>query len=376
MPDRQAELDEKEAVMTTVPEHSPSVVGAVPAGGLLAVHAHPDDETLATGGLLATWAAAGETVTLVTCTRGEQGEVIGDDPDHLEGDGPRLAEHREAELAAALDALGVHDHAFLDTLPVPHGSSPTGNPARYEDSGMAWVGEGDAGLSGQAGAAEALPAGALVGGSLDEQASRLAELVRVRRPDVVVTYEPGGGYGHPDHVRAHQITMRAVELAAHASTTAAAHRPREVWWAVQPPAELRAARARLAEVVRTVAAAKGVGNRGAGGDDLARGALPDPAGPLPAVASGHDEVAVTVDTRPVLDRVEAALRAHATQVHLVTRFDVAPAAVTPGGGEGPALVGTYALSNDVLVPWLGVEHYARAPRPLPDDCQPASSDER
>src|SRR6478609_7192343 len=101
-------------------------------GGVLAVHAHPDDETLATGALLATWAASGLPVTLVTCTRGERGEVIGAGLAALEGDGPALAAHREHELAAALAALGVGDHVFLDG-----GVGP-----RYEDSGMAWLSSG------------------------------------------------------------------------------------------------------------------------------------------------------------------------------------------------------------------------------------------
>jgi len=105
-------------------------------GGLLAVHAHPDDETLATGGLLATWARAGRPVTVVTCTRGELGEVIGGELAHLAGDGPALAAHRETELAGALGALGVADHVFLDTV------AP---PARFVDSGMAWAGAGRAG---------------------------------------------------------------------------------------------------------------------------------------------------------------------------------------------------------------------------------------
>src|SRR5690349_18876390 len=164
-------------------------------GGLLAVHAHPDDESLATGALLATWAASGRPVTLVTCTRGERGEVIGDALAHLEGDGPALAAHRETELAAALAALGVTDHVFLDSV-------GPGGAARYEDSGMAWLG------AGRAGSADDVPPGAFVAVPLDEAARRLAHVLRSRRPEVVVTYEPAGGYGHPDHVRAHDVTTR------------------------------------------------------------------------------------------------------------------------------------------------------------------------
>ncbi|WP_253182096.1 PIG-L family deacetylase, partial [Cellulosimicrobium cellulans] len=199
----------------------------VPDGGLVAVHAHPDDETLATGALLATWAAAGERVTVVTCTRGERGEVI-DTPSHptgvgrLEGDGPALAAHREGELAAALSALGVRDHVFLDAAGEP--------AARYTDSGMAWAAPGIARATAEA----QLPAGAFVGVPLDEAATRLAAVLRARRPAVVVTYEDGGGYGHPDHVRTHEVTVRALELLAGSGEDVPA-----LWQAVAPESAVR-----------------------------------------------------------------------------------------------------------------------------------------
>ena len=341
-----------------------SPVPLVPRGALLVVHAHPDDETLATGGLLATWAASGEHVTLVTCTRGERGEVIGDELAHLEGDGAALAAHREEELVVALDALGVQEHVYLDQLGAPGGPHDADAPHRYEDSGMAWVGDDAAGLSGQAGAAAVLPANALVAGSVDEQATRLAELVRVRRPAVVVTYEPGGGYGHPDHVRAHEITMRALALATEPSSASPAHAPEDVWWAVVPAQTLRRARAALGDAVRagTLAAESTM--------------LPDPDGPLPALAADLYPPEIVVDTRPVLGQVETALRAHATQVHAVGRL--APDnGVGPDDTDAPVLVGAYALSNDILVPWVAHEHYARAtPRSASRPVQPAPSVER
>ena len=157
-----------------VPVRRDPAGGRSPSGGLLAVHAHPDDETLATGGLLATWAGAGRPVTVVTCTRGELGEVIGATLAHLEGDGPALAAHREGELAAALAALGVADHVFLDT--VADGDLA---PGRFSDSGMAWTGVGAAGR------VDDLPDGAFVAASLDDAARRLARVLRSRRPDVV-----------------------------------------------------------------------------------------------------------------------------------------------------------------------------------------------
>src|SRR5690625_7178047 len=89
-----------------------------PGNGILAVHAHPDDETLTHGATLALWARAGQPVTIVTCTRGEQGEVIPPELKYLEGDGPALAAVRETELAAATRALGVSAPAFLAQLPL------------------------------------------------------------------------------------------------------------------------------------------------------------------------------------------------------------------------------------------------------------------
>lgn len=309
----------------------------VPAGALLAVHAHPDDETLATGALLATWAAAGRPVTVVTCTRGERGEVV-DTPSHptglahLEGDGPALAAHRETELAAALAALGVADHAFLDALPEPSGE-------RYEDSGMAWVAPGIAGPAPDSGptAFSRVP--------LDEAAARLAAVVRDRRPAVVATYERGGGYGHPDHVRTHEVTVRALDLAA----DPVAPLPGEpwsadLWQAVAPAHELRAAREELAgsPTARALAGRAGL-------------TFPLPDGALPPVARDAGELdgrTADVATGPVLDRLLEAMRAHATQVQHARALPPAEA-----GARGAGVVGCYALSNGVLAPVLAHESY-------------------
>lgn len=300
---------------------------------LLAVHAHPDDESLATGALLASWAAAGHPVTLVTCTRGERGEVIGADLAHLEGDGAALAAHREHELAAALRALGVGEHHFLDALAA---SQDGGQGVRYEDSGMAWVG----GAVGTAGLPDDVPEAAFVSVPLDRAAAALAALVVERRPAVVVTYDAGGGYGHPDHVRAHEVTVRALELARPLLVAAGAQVPTLLCPTV-PTRDLRELRRRLTQV--------------SWGRDLASEGLtfPDPDGDLPAVASDDREVVLDVDVRPVLDAVMAALEAHGTQVQAVTR----PA---PHGadGAGGAVLGAYALSNDVVAAVGSVERYA------------------
>lgn len=172
---------------------------------LLAVHAHPDDETIFTGALLATWAAAGRPVTVVTCTRGERGEVIPEDLGHLRNDPEALAAHRERELASALRRLGVADQVFLDA----------GATTRYRDSGMTWL------APGRAGPVPEPAEGSFVDVPVEEAAELLAEVITSRRPAVVVGYGPDGGYGHPDHIHAHRVMHRAVELAAPAYRVAA-----------------------------------------------------------------------------------------------------------------------------------------------------------
>lgn len=152
---------------------------------LVAVHAHPDDETLATGLTLAHHARAGDEVHVVTCTLGEEGEVITPELAHLEG-AEGLAPHRHGELADATAALGVRHH-YLG-----------GDPPRWRDSGMA-------------GSAAAAHPRAFAGADVAEAAGVLADLLVELDPDVVVTYDPWGGYGHPDHVQAHRVTVAAVE---------------------------------------------------------------------------------------------------------------------------------------------------------------------
>lgn len=201
---------------------------------ILFVHAHPDDETIVTGATMAACAAAGARVVLVTCTRGELGEVIPpelghlevgrslrlpDEPGHfhapvmddagqpLEGEpspGAGLALERERELAAALSALGVREHIWLGQGL----TAPDSGPVVFRDSGMQW------GPDGRAAAASTVLPGSLSRVPLAETAELLARAVRELRPDKVVTYAADGGYGHPDHVRTHELTMAALRLAA------------------------------------------------------------------------------------------------------------------------------------------------------------------
>nr|WP_157358042.1 N-acetyl-1-D-myo-inositol-2-amino-2-deoxy-alpha-D-glucopyranoside deacetylase [Amycolatopsis nigrescens] len=152
---------------------------------LLLVHAHPDDESITTGGTMAKYAADGTDVLLVTCTLGEEGEII---PPALEQlgawAGNQLGGYRDGELATACAALGVTEHRYL------------GGIGRWRDSGMA-------------GTPAARHPRAFTAGSPDEQAGQLRALIDEFQPQVVVTYDAYGGYGHPDHIRAHQITMAA-----------------------------------------------------------------------------------------------------------------------------------------------------------------------
>ena len=150
---------------------------------LMTVHAHPDDETIGTGGLMAKAVADGHRVVLVTCTRGEQGEIVVKEMDTPENH-RRLGELRAAELEAAMGDLGVTEWENLG----------------YRDSDMMGrVGNLDPRNFWQA--------------DIDEAAGRLTWLVRKYRPDVMTMYNEFGGYGHPDHIRSHDVALRAFERA-------------------------------------------------------------------------------------------------------------------------------------------------------------------
>jgi N-acetyl-1-D-myo-inositol-2-amino-2-deoxy-alpha-D-glucopyranoside deacetylase len=150
---------------------------------LMTVHAHPDDETITTGGVMAKAVADGHRVVLVTCTRGEQGEIVVEEMDTPENH-RRLGELRAAELEAAMDELGVTEWENLG----------------YRDSDMMGrVGNQDPRCFWQA--------------DLDEAAGRLVWLVRRYQPDVMTTYNSFGGYGHPDHIRTHDVAVRAFDRA-------------------------------------------------------------------------------------------------------------------------------------------------------------------
>lgn len=268
---------------------------------LLLVHAHPDDETLWTGGTIARYAAAGAQVTLVTCTLGEQGEVLPAELRGLAADrADQLGGYRVGELRAACAALGVTDQRFL------------GGIGRWRDSGMI----------AEPGARASVPADldprAFAVGELSEQADALVTILAQLRPQVVVSYGPDGGYGHPDHVRAHQVTMAAVAQVPEVA---------RVFWAVQP-------RSALAAGVATLRSLPGLPFP-----------LPGPDG-LPGV--DDTEVTTRVDVSAHRAAVLAAMSAHGTQLKV--------------WADGS--VHAFALADGVARPVLDAEHLTlvRGPR--------------
>lgn len=170
----------------------------VSANRVVFVHAHPDDETITTGSTIAALRAAGTEVLLITATRGEQGEVLVPELKHLEQHRDALGAYRAGELAAACAALDVSQHYYLDDLV----------DFEIQDSGMQWVADGVAGPAATA------PSEALANRHSD-LARREAMTAALRTflthvdADRVITYDPTGGYGHPDHVVVHELVMTA-----------------------------------------------------------------------------------------------------------------------------------------------------------------------
>ncbi len=258
---------------------------------LLLVHAHPDDESLWTGGTIARYTATGAHVTVVTCTLGEEGEIIPAGLRELAADAAdQLGGYRVAELRSACAALGVTDHRFL------------GGIGRWRDSGMVGVPSNE-------------HPRAFVQGSLDEQAESLAAVLRTLKPHVVVTYDAFGGYGHPDHIRAHEITMAA---------TAAVPDVDRVFYAVTSRDATEKGAAALADLA-----------------DLPF-RLPEP-GELPVTDDAI--ITTTVDISEHLSAKLRALRAHSTQV-----------SVWQDGAGGAS----YALSNGIAQPVAQAEFYVLA----------------
>jgi N-acetyl-1-D-myo-inositol-2-amino-2-deoxy-alpha-D-glucopyranoside deacetylase len=171
-------------------------VTSAPDERILLVHAHPDDETIQNGATMAKYVAMGRGVTLVTCTAGEQGEILVPDLEHLAADKEDgLGEHRRGELELAMKELGVTDHRFL------------GGFGTYRDSGMEWHADGYA-IPG-----DQISDNAFWHADLREAADHLVAVIREVRPQVLVTYDQFGNYGHPDHIQAHRVATYAAALA-------------------------------------------------------------------------------------------------------------------------------------------------------------------
>jgi N-acetyl-1-D-myo-inositol-2-amino-2-deoxy-alpha-D-glucopyranoside deacetylase len=241
---------------------------------LLLVHAHPDDETIATGVTMARYVAQGAGVTLVTCTRGEEGEVLVDALGHLAAaKDDELGAHREVELADAMAVLGVTDHRFL------------GGAGRWRDSGMMGEPTNDR-------------ADCFWRADLLEAASELVQVIREVRPQVLVTYDTFGGYGHPDHIQAHRVAMYASQLAPVPSfrpDLGEAWQISKVYWAA-------IAKSFVQQGMDALVAAGGTGFFGLTSADDLPFVVPDEA--LTTMIDG-------VEFEPVK---MAALRKHATQV--------------------------------------------------------------
>jgi len=266
---------------------------------LVAVHAHPDDETLATGVALAQHHLWGDDVHVVTATLGEEGEVIPPELAHLEGT-EELADVRREELAGAMAALGVQHH-FLG-----------GDRPRWRDSGMA-------------GSAAAAHPRAFAGAGLDEPAELLAETILGIGPDMVLTYDPHGGYAHPDHIQTHRVVVAALRRIP--------ERRRPPGFMVLTP--------------RSWAVADRAWLRAHGGLEPSLSVPPESEPFSPSVVDDEavthilDPAADTPDGTAVLALRDAALRHHRTQVSV---YD-----------------GYYALSNDIAARLPAREGYARLP---------------
>ncbi|MEU0497865.1 N-acetyl-1-D-myo-inositol-2-amino-2-deoxy-alpha-D-glucopyranoside deacetylase [Mycobacterium sp. NPDC006124] len=261
---------------------------------LLFVHAHPDDETLTTGATIAHYVARGAEVRVVTCTLGEEGEVIGERYAQLVADAAdQLGGYRIGELTAALGELGIEAPRFL------------GGAGRWRDSGMAGT--------------EARSRRRFVDSDLADPVAELVAVIRDLRPHVVVTYDPKGGYGHPDHIRAHEVTTAAVAAAAQAGHPGQPWQVPKFYWTVTSRNAAEASARELSAMTLPP-------NWVVATDEL---------------RFAYDDTAIdaVVEAPESRDAKVAALRAHATQV-----------TVEPGGRA-------CALSNDLALPISATEHF-------------------
>jgi len=235
---------------------------------LLLVHAHPDDETINNGATMAMYRQQGVQVTLITCTRGEEGEVLVPELAHLASHhNDELGLHREGELADAMAELGVSDFRFL------------GAPERkFRDSGMMDTEPNKRPDN-------------FWNADLDEAAQYLVEIILEVKPHVLVTYDEIGGYGHPDHIQAHRVAMRAAQLAA-----SQGWQIQKIYWNTIPKSVIE----------QGIEAMKGTGNQFFGVDKAEDFPFAQP-----------DELVTTViNAEQFVTQKMNAMKAHPTQISL------------------------------------------------------------
>ncbi len=260
---------------------------------LLFVHPHPDDESIACGGVIARYVDEGHDVGIVTCTRGEEGENLAEIDLGLED----LVTHRMRELADALAALGVTRHEFLG----------------YRDSGMVDTPGNEHPDSFHA-------------ADLYEAAARLARIIRRDRPEVVVSDDASGTYGHPDHIKAHRVTERAIAMAA------------DRWWSADGLEPWQVRKRYVFTISRSSVFAMH--------ERLRADGLPSPFGDAEFASvrdapfgTDDDEITTAVDIRGTFTRKRAAMAAHASQIGADSFFLNTP--------------------DEVAAIFFGVEHFVR-----------------
>ena len=251
----------------------------------LFVHAHPDDETINNGATMAQLVDDGVAVTLVTCTRGEEGEVLVPELAHLASSAEdKLGAHREIELANAMRQLGVQDHRFL------------GQSGKYRDSGMMGTPQNE-------------HPNCFWRADVDSAAKELAKVIDEIKPQVMVTYDENGGYGHPDHIQTNRVAMRAAELAT--------WQVQKIYWNIMPKSVVQ----------KGMDAMKEQGSDFFGVENIDE---------VPFVKDDSFVSAVIHAPNQVAKKM-AAMKAHATQITL----------------DGPF----FALSNNLGVQVFGDEYY-------------------
>ena len=256
---------------------------------LLLVHAHPDDETINNGVTMAKYAALGAQVTLVTCTRGEEGEVLVNELANLASDkDDKLGEHREMELKDAMDELGIKDFRFLGAPSKKwRDSGMMGTPANDRDD-VFWQAD------------------------LDEASIELVKIILEIKPQVLITYDEFGGYGHPDHIKAHRVAMRAAELASNQGWQV-----NKIYWNTMPRSVIQMGIEKMKEVGSDFFGAESA-------DDL-------------PFAKPDELVSTVVNAPEYVPAKLAAMKAHATQISV----------------DGPF----FALSNNLGLSVWGDEYY-------------------